>query len=307
MQFPRSFLILLLLCLPAMATEIIFDVSNNRKHQISSGSAMPESFVFELGVFAPGFVPSAANVQEWAQKWQPAARAAYYVANNLGGYFSGVASFTANPTPFTQGAQAYVWGMSGSEWILLKHSTWRWPAGSSIGAPALTWTADATATAVIGSVVPSGATFYYRSTLVTGALPPPLPWNEWRKLHFLTPAQLANPAVSGPAADPDADGASNVMEYAAASWPEKATSLLPPDLNPGWVSTPAGQHLSMKLRVDPRAQLTVSGEISQDLAAWNTDPSATVLTMVPGEYTLRAAVASGNLSRQLLRFRVAPQ
>ncbi len=38
---------------------------------------------------------------------------------------------------------------------------------------------------------------------------------QWKAAHF-TAADLANPAVSGPAADPDGDGVSNALEYALA-------------------------------------------------------------------------------------------
>lgn len=283
------------------ATEIIFDVTIGRQHQTSTGRALPESFVFELGVFEPGFNPTTGNMADWAGRWKPAARAAYFTQ---GRYYSGVASFTANVAPFTPGAAAYVWGMSGTEWILFRKSAWVWPLGSSVGAPAMTWTADASVTVVCGSVVPSGASFYYRSAAAAGALPPPLPWSEWCKLHFTT-AQLSNAAISGPNVDADNDGQSNIMEYAAATWPEQMTSRRQPEITPSIAANPVAAQLSFK--TDLRARLIVTGEVSSNLFAWDSTPSATVVTSVPGEYSVRDASPSGTFFRRYLRLRVAPQ
>ena len=38
-------------------------------------------------------------------------------------------------------------------------------------------------------------------------------FEEWRATHF-TPTELANPAISGPVANPDHDGRSNYLEFA---------------------------------------------------------------------------------------------
>ena len=44
------------------------------------------------------------------------------------------------------------------------------------------------------------------------------PFAQWQAQHF-TPAQLADPAISGPDADPDGDGRSNLLEYALGTDP----------------------------------------------------------------------------------------
>lgn len=61
----------------------------------------------------------------------------------------------------------------------------------------------------------------FKSTLLgagdNGLICQSAPWTDWveawRALHF-TPAQLADPAISGDDADPDHDGLPNLLEYA---------------------------------------------------------------------------------------------
>jgi hypothetical protein len=49
--------------------------------------------------------------------------------------------------------------------------------------------------------------------------------SEWKARHF-TPAELADPAISGDDADPDGDGLSNVAEYNAGTDPRDPSSVL---------------------------------------------------------------------------------
>lgn len=79
---------------------------------------------------------------------------------------------------------------------------------------------------------------YYQAsgTVLSGAAPtvltadqlPPLlvPYDDWRYIYF-TAAQVADPAISGPAADPDGDGASNQTEYEGGTDPTVADVTLP--------------------------------------------------------------------------------
>ena len=50
------------------------------------------------------------------------------------------------------------------------------------------------------------------------------PWDAWRADHF-APSQLLDPAVSGPIADPDGDGLSNISEFAHGLDPTVSNSL----------------------------------------------------------------------------------
>lgn len=292
------------LMLRSFATDIVWDITIGRNHLTSTGAALPGSFVFELGAFDAGFTPTAANAADWATKWRAASRAAYDPVTR---YFSGSHNFTTNTAPFFPGAQGYMWGISGREWVLIKRSNWLWPVGNPVGGPPTTWSADGAVTAVVGSVVSPGANFYYQTAAVSGALPPALPWSEWQKLYF-TPAQLADLAVSGPDADPDGDGQKNVMEYAAATWPVRAASVRLPGVDLLLIPTPAGSHVALRFRSDLRAQLVVTGGRSSGLQTWDYAPAATVVvSSSAGEIVIRDADPLGAVSKRFLRLRIAPQ
>jgi hypothetical protein len=62
------------------------------------------------------------------------------------------------------------------------------------------------------------------------------PFDAWRFARF-TPEELADPAISGDSADPDADGLSNLLEYALGAGPGPPT---PPPATPPPASTPDG-------------------------------------------------------------------
>lgn len=55
----------------------------------------------------------------------------------------------------------------------------------------------------------------------------PTDFDDWRVLHFANPADLANPAVSGPAADPLGTGISNLLAYALGHAPGGSASAMP--------------------------------------------------------------------------------
>ena len=60
-------------------------------------------------------------------------------------------------------------------------------------------------------------------TSVTGATLATTPWQDWLAANFNATEQ-ANTAVSGPSADPDADGVVNLLEYAFGSDPKSTVS-----------------------------------------------------------------------------------
>jgi hypothetical protein len=287
------------------ATQIIWDTLIDRPHATSAGQPLPATTIFLLGVFDREFTPTAANRTEWAQRWHTASIARWDPATR---YFSGEVNFTSNPIPFTSGNAAWVWGIAGSEWILLRRSTWNWPTGSPLGGPPIFWTANSSVTTAAGSVTNPGTTdFFYRTENAGNHSPPILRWTDWQKLHFSI-TQLANPAISGPAADPDGDGVPNISEYAGMSWPLLATSLPQLISEPGTVSSAAGRHLSLRFSCDPRAALALSPESSPDLQQWDASPSATVVlpSTTPGSFLFRAAARLDASPRSYLRLRLNP-
>jgi len=72
------------------------------------------------------------------------------------------------------------------------------------------------------------------------------PYAAWQASHF-TPAELANPSMSGDTADPDGDGIPNLMEYALALAPKTAgVGGLP-------VTTPTNGYLTLTYRENKQA------------------------------------------------------
>ncbi len=190
----------------------------------------------------------------------------------------------------------------------MRRPTWNWPTGSPLGGPPSFWTANGTVTTVAGQVsAPGTAEFFYRTRQVTTERPPALRWNDWLKLHF-SPAQLADPAVSGPAADPDRDGLSNDAEYAGMTWPTVASTQSALRLETALVTSAAGRHLSLNFFFDPRAVLTLTPETSPDLRAWNGAPGAAVALpgTAPGAASFRAAATVASEPRSFFRLRWAP-
>ena len=289
--------------MPVRGTQIVWDGVTGLPHALSDGRLFPDTVIFSLGVFASGFTPTSANVGQWAANWTPASHARW---DSQVRYYSGVVDFTQNVIPFVPGAPAYVWAVSGREWMLFRRSTWTWPLGSSIGGPPIVWSADQGVTAVVGAVRTSGQSYFYQTAAVTSGDPEAISWVDWRALHF-TAAQLANVAVSGPTADPDGDGVNNTMEYAWMTWPMRGASRVVAAATAGLVRTGAGEHLSIEFSSDPRARLGFTAEASGGLGSWASGPGeAVVFSSVPGLAVYRS-VPPVDGGRRFLRLRVVPQ
>ncbi len=127
----------------------------------------------------------------------------------------------------------------------------------------------------------------------------------WRGTRF-TAAQLADPAFSGDAADPDGDGRANLLEYAL------ATSPTAPDAGvnaPTPALPPADGRLELTyLRPDGRDDLALTAEWSADLAVWYSSAEY-VVTGAPSvaaggrRFTARAVAPPGAPARQFMRLR----
>jgi hypothetical protein len=105
----------------------------------SNGADLDNTFVFELGPFFSGFVPTASNVDLWFSNWQLFDRASY---NPDIDYFTSTvflrsdvtsSNLTASTFSFA-GLDAYIWvrdddnRVKGTEWLLTRADNWTFPA-----------------------------------------------------------------------------------------------------------------------------------------------------------------------------------
>ena len=282
-------------------TEIHWFSELNRTNLTSTGTAMDGGFRFELGVFANGFVPTAANVAGWVANWRPAtstggnvARLVYQSGTSR---FDGVFEVDSNAAPFTAGVAAYVWGFRGwagpSEWVLFRHTSWTWPQAALPGPPGfpLEWEAK-DATAVVGSINAAGSPFLMQSAAVSQASPPTT-WAQWQAEN------LAGVSLDGPDDDPDGDGVTNLMEYVFGLPPGQAgaPSLTPASFVGGYLQ------LSVPRRPDhTSALLTV--EVSPDLVNWDSGPGYTVeVSNTIAALVVRDATAAPVPGKRFMRLR----
>ncbi len=114
----------------------------------------------------------------------------------------------------------------------------------------------------------------------------------WQRQHF-TPDELADVAISGPNADPDADGLSNLSEYALGLDPRTATTSGLPE-----VGATATDWTFTYTRPTDRADLTFTVEFSSTLTSWSTEGvTHALVSSGDGTETWRATVPlAGNPS-----------
>lgn len=127
------------------------------------------------------------------------------------------------------------------------------------------------------------------------------PFDAWRFLHF-TPAQLADPEISGPTADPDSDSTPNIGEFFAGSDP------LTYDLGPHaeLVESEDLFHLSIR-RHQAASWLAVSIEKSSDLSEWQPltpQPPMSVENLDDWDY-LSFPIADAEESHRFWRARIS--
>ncbi|MEY4488999.1 MAG: hypothetical protein RIQ79_1507, partial [Verrucomicrobiota bacterium] len=132
------------------------------------------------------------------------------------------------------------------------------------------------------------------------------PYDAWRFAKF-SAAQLADTAISGPSADPDADGLANLLEYAFARDPLAADS---PSAEPS-ASVGLDDHLSLTyFQAAGRTDLVFAPEWTADLAGtWQSSAAyltETARTAVSGgeNVTIRAETTLTAAPVQFLRLRV---
>jgi hypothetical protein len=132
------------------------------------------------------------------------------------------------------------------------------------------------------------------------ALAAPADYAAWRAANF-TGADLANDAVSGPLADPDAAGVTNLQRYAVAL-PARGPVANPITL--GSVTVGSDTFLTLTFpRRSVASDLTYTLESSTDLVTWSAVPGRTY-TAGSGPITAQDAVAMGSGPRRFLRLRI---
>lgn len=252
----------------------------------SGGKSLTSEWIFELGAFAPAFTPTAANTALWKQNWTTAARSAYDEANR--GVAGARFTFTSNASPYTTSNRGWIWGYHPrrGEWILFGDTTWRWP-DTILPGPPPTWGTTSARDVIVGALNTGGVQL--RTATVTGA-PPALPWAAWQAIYF-SAAELSNPAISGPDADPDGDRVPNAVEYLTGTAPRRF-SLLPLTILPG---------TGVEVALSAAATGTLRGEVSTDLLQWHRD-SAVQATAIPGGLRFTPVNAAAFSARAFWRF-----
>lgn len=231
----------------------------------STGEALDDSFVFELGAFdlTGGFTPTSLNTSEWAARWRPAQRNFYNVSTRI---FSGSYAVTSNASPFATTQVGYLWGhhCSGQngEWILLSNSNWKWPMVGGMNPP-VPWTVANASTPIVG--LKNGVGFHMKTAAVGANALPSISPNEWRSLRF-SALDLLNPAISGWKADADHDSMSNLLEYATGRDPKAATCVWRPE--PAWHVIGLSRYLKLSVPRCAYSQATMLIEVSGNLHSW---------------------------------------
>lgn len=106
----------------------------------STGAALDNTYVFELGAFDEGFTPTGSNVTDWIAHWNVFDRATFNAAI---GYFTSSVQMQADGTSNSawltpgsgsfEGLEAFLFIRNGdipmplTEWLLARASTWLFP------------------------------------------------------------------------------------------------------------------------------------------------------------------------------------
>ncbi len=241
-------------------------------------------------------------------------------------FASGAGTITLTATPFL--APAHTRGGDADLMIELLDAT-----GNVLATAAPTGTTGATlsATVPVGTFFarlsttgagtplatsPTGYTIYAclgQYTLEIDRTVPPAPgWPTFQAVHF-SPAELTDDGISGPDADPDADGCTNLAEYAFARDPRQNDPGAPLRLVPD----EAGLSLLFQRFVDT-ADLVYTLERSTDLEQWAAVPASDYASSVvattgdvpaglssPGIETLAYLLTNTAAQREFYRLRVS--
>ncbi|MCB1129976.1 MAG: hypothetical protein KDN05_02540 [Verrucomicrobiae bacterium] len=270
------------------ATNLSWFCNAGTTNLASTGAAMDGAFVFEVGVFSDGFVPTVSNLIEWQDHWVPAQQTNYNPANQR---FASVHVVTANSAPFTAGATGWIFGRktgaASVEWILFRSSSWSWPEPDPFSPFVLEWNAADADQIVLGTVNASGSPFLMRSAEVRS-------FDQWRG------TELAGEPLDGPNDDPDHDGRPNAFEFAFGTSP-----LIPDASQPAAIDFDAGHARVTVPRLAGRpVHLWV--EVSENLTTWSSGPPhLETVVETSASLVVRDPIAAGPLRpRAFYRVRV---
>lgn len=260
----------------------------------SAGTPMDGGFEFQLGAFKDGFEPTASNAAQWSAKWVVADTTDYNATNAL---FDSQLELTSNAAPFTVNGKAWVWGIrntpTGSEWILFRNTSWKWPSAGSGGPPSppsIFWNTKDANEVVLGAIHASGSPFLMQSVAISS-------YAQW------SADALAGEALNGPNDDPDHDGVSNLLEFVFGASPLVAG---PPLAAMGsWFESGGQQYLQLTIprRRDRLALFAV--EVSENLSLWQSGASFTaVVSDQPNSWVVRDLTPrSSQHPKRFLRFK----
>ena len=300
---PHGLLCALLLAADqAEATQVDWNGLPFSTNLTSTGQPWDDTWVAELGSFSGSFTPTSGNTAAWAASWRAASRSVFQPATS---YFAGSYFYDANGAPFLAGVRAYIWLFNPNapqgEWMLLTNPAWTWPAGSAFDPFITTWASSDATHAVVGQL--PAAEWSLKSAEVLNSALPPLPIMHWKEFYF-TAAEISNPAVSGNASDPDGDGASNVIEYAAGTLPRRASSFPPPA---GIFLYAENAQLFGAARLKRSTRVigySWQAEASDGLSLWGAGLSS--VGNFPWELTVRRTLPITVARRGYIRFKVVP-
>lgn len=260
-----GFLLLTLIVTRAGGEIINWYCPAQKANLTSTGGNMDATFVFRLGVFSGGFIPTAANVNQWSAHWVTADSNTYNPSTKA---FEGNFTVTGNAAPFTIGAKAYVWGRSqGSakdEWILFRNTSWTWPAPNPFSPFPIGWNAATADQVILGSLNSGGTPFLMKSEAV-------ISYSQWSS------TALAGEVLTAPNDDPDHDGTSNLLEFIFGTSPVQSG---PPTATPvSLVEISGGKYVQISIPRIRNRLAEVIVEVSEDLLTWHSGISHTFETM----------------------------
>ena len=252
---------------------------------------MDGGFIFELGVFSGGFIPTSSNRVEWLNYWSSAQGANYSTVDKR---FNAIFTVTGNPVPFVVGAEAWVFGRRdtalGSEWILFRHPSWVWPEPALFPNPLPPiWRAEDATAVLAGEVDGDGSPFLMRSEAV-------MSYAQWMQ------TALVGEAFDGAEDDPDQDGVKNVVEFFSGSDPQDAGSR--PAVTALISDVERGKYLQMEHAFQPDRLTNWTVEVGSDLVGWNSGDAEVEVSLVVGGIRARDLTPVEGSDRRFMRLRV---